>query len=152
ERGDLRAEAAGFWRLVDDCHPAGFLRAAGDLLDVERPERSQIDYLAADPLFRRAVGGEQCLVDHRAPGDDAHVLSFPHYPRLAERDLVVLLRNLSFGRPVDSLRLKKEYRIRVSHRREQQTLGVVRGRRGNYLQAGGVDEERFGALRVVVAA
>src|SRR5436190_17590646 len=76
ERDDFTAETARLRCFVNDDDAACLLDALDDRIDIERPERAQIQNLALDSLLRCFVGSSERFVEHRSPGDDSDVLAF----------------------------------------------------------------------------
>src|SRR6266478_9817849 len=146
ERADLRREATGTRRLLHDGAAAGLAHAARDGLDVQRPERAQVDELRVE--LRGLLHRLQRLVEHGAPGHHGHAPAFAGDLRLADGDGVLTFRNFPFRRPVDALRLHEDDRIVLADGGDQETLRVEGIGRADDLKARRVDEERLRRLRV----
>src|SRR5882672_1466746 len=147
---DLGREATGARRFLHDGAAPGLAHAARDGLDVQRPERAQVDQLRVE--LRRLLHRLQCLVEHGAPGDHRHAPTFAGDRRLADRDGVLAFRNFPFRRPIDALRLHEDDRVVLADGGDQQALRVDRIGRTDDLKTRSVDEERLRRLRVVVAS
>ena len=91
-------------------------------------------------------------MNHRAPAQHGHLAALAHHLGLTDRDGVVPLGNLAPRRAVDPFRFHEDHGIFVADAGQQQPLGVDRVRRHHHLQSRNVDEQRFGRLRMVVAA
>ncbi|EAU61899.1 probable nuclear antigen [Stigmatella aurantiaca DW4/3-1] len=152
QRRQLRAQAARPRRLVHDEGPACLAHALLDARDVERPERPEIDELAANAQGLGLLGRRHRLVEHGAPGDDGERLPGADHLGAAKLQGVVLLGHLLPMAAVKALGLEEEDGIRLPERGEQQPLGIIRAGGHDDLQARGVDEERLGALGVVEPA
>ena len=161
----LRAEAAETRGLVRDHAAAGLLDGRADRIDVERRHGAHVDDLGVDvELLRRRLAD----VDHRAVGDDGHLLARPHDLALADRHLVVTLGHLALGvraprhrglvgvaverSVVDALGLEEDDRVVVFDGRDQQALGVVGIAGHHHFHAADVREDRLGTLRMRLAA
>src|SRR5574341_422632 len=151
EGRELRPEATGQRRLVDDDGAPRLRDRLDDGVEVERLEGAQVDHLAVDPLRLRLFGRAGRLVPHRAPGEQRDLRAPPGHPRLPERHRVVPLGHLPLRRAVDPLRLEEEDRVRIADGADEQPLRVVRIGRDDHLEPRGVDEEGLRRLRVVVA-
>src|SRR3984893_338161 len=150
ERADLRREATSTRRLLHDGAAAGLAHAARDSLDVQRPERAQVDELRIE--LRSLLHRLQRLVEHGAPGDHRHAPAFAGDLRLADGDGVLAFRHFPFRRPVDALRLHEDDRVVLADGGDQEALRAEGVGRADHLKARRVDEERLRRLRVVVAA
>src|SRR6267378_338540 len=150
ERADLRRKATSSRRLLHDGAAAGLADAARDGLDVQRPERSEVDELRVE--LRSLLHRLQRLVEHGAPGDHRHAPTFAGDLRLADGDGVLAFRHFPFRRPVDALRLHEDDRVVLADGRDQKALRVEGIGRAHDLEPRRVDEERLRRLRVVVAA
>ena len=83
QRRQLRAEAAGPRRFMDDHAAPGLLDRCLDRLDIERHQRPQIDDLGIDPRVGDHRGAD---MDHRAIAQDRQRLARPHdHPRCRAR-------------------------------------------------------------------
>src|SRR5882724_2058486 len=147
---DLGREATGARRFLHDGAAPGLAHAARDGLDVQRPERAQVDELRVE--LRGLLHRLQRLVEHGAPGHHGHAPAFAGDLRLADGDGVLAFRNFPFRRPVDALRLHEDDRIVLADGGDQEALRVEGIGRADDLKARRVDEERLRRLRVVVAA
>ena len=164
-RNELGAEARGQRRLVDDDAAAGLLHRGGDQVEVERHQRAKVEDLRvdADRLCRRF--GD---MHHRPIGDHGDGRALAAHDALAERDGIAALRHLAervlrprrdrlvvvaVERPViEALRLEEDHRVVVLDRRDQQALGIVGIGGDDGLQTGDMGEQRFGRLRMRLAA
>ena len=89
-------------------------------------------------------------MNHRAIGQDGHILTCAASNSLSERHGVVLFGQFfaQFGQAIEQLMLQVEDGIVVTNGSFEQALGVVSGRWHNYLDAGHVEEPRFRAGRM----
>ena len=117
-----------------------------DRLDVERPERSQVDHLGRDALLGEQVRGGQAVVDALHRADERDVVAFANDRGLPERQrLAAACRP---GHRVQALVLEEDHRVVVADRGLQQPLRVGGRRRGDDLQPGDAGQPRDRHLRV----
>src|SRR5882757_6896431 len=138
ERAQLRAEARGQRRLVNDDAPPRLLDRGHDRVEVVGQERAQIDDLGIDAGLG---GGRFGHEDHRAIGQHRHGGAGPTDGGLAQRHGIVAVRDLALRMPrprrdgpvvvaveravVEPLGFEKDHRIIVLDRGDQQPFGVV---------------------------
>src|SRR5438477_11907847 len=147
---DLRGEATGTRRFLDDGAAAGLAHAAGQPLDVEWPQRAQIDQLRVQlrGLLHRLLR----LVQQRAPGDHRHTPPLAYHLRLADGHRVFAFRHLTLRGPVHALRLHEDHRVILADGGDQEALCIDRIGGADHLQSRRMDEKRLRRLRVIVAA
>src|SRR3954470_16354291 len=104
--GDLGGETARPRRFLHDGAAPRLAHAARDRLDVQRPERAQVDQLRVQlgRLLHRRLG----LVKHRAPGDHRHGAAFTNHLGLADGHGVLALRHLAARSAIDALGLHED--------------------------------------------
>ena len=123
-----------------------------DGVDVERPERAQVDHLDVDALLappRRPPRAPRAASRPRPRPSPAGPRAPPPPCRAAPCSRPRAPRPWPRGRCAWARRRAPD---RGRGWREQQPLGVVRVGRADHLEPGGVDEQRLGRLRVVVPA
>jgi hypothetical protein len=148
--GELGAVATARDRLVGGDGAGRLLHGLDDRLLVERLQRARIDHLDGDAVLLGVLGRLQRLVHEPADGDHGHVGALAQDARLAERDLLDLLRHLALERVQEPV-LEEDDRVRVVDRRQQQAADVLGRGRVDDLQSGHVDEPRLELLRVLRA-
>ena len=96
--------------------------------------------------------GEMVRRSTRTPsgtvGDEGDVGALPDDVRLVQRDAVDVLRDVLLDRAVELEVLEEEDRVIVLDRRDQQTLGVIGGGRGDHAQTGDAGEDVLDAVGV----
>ena len=92
QRGELGAEAAGARRLVDDRRSGRSSSPTASIVSMSSGTMVRRSITSASTPGRLDRGERD--MDHRAIGEDGHVLAFAHHRRLAERDGVMALRHL----------------------------------------------------------
>src|SRR5438067_4589011 len=109
EGADLRGESTGLRRFLHDGAAPGLAHAARQRLDVEGPERPQIDELGIE--LRILLDRLLRLVKHGAPADHRHAAALADHLRLADRDRVLALRHIPARGAVDPLGLHEDDRV-----------------------------------------
>ena len=61
---------------MKDDDPIGFGDGGGDVVDIERQQRANIDDLDVDPFEDSLFGSPHCKRNHRTISDDGDVLPF----------------------------------------------------------------------------
>src|SRR5207302_613122 len=122
---DLGPHPEGAVVLVDDHRLGGLRDGAEDRRPVHRRHAPGVEHFGLHALLlREPLGGGEAVVEHEAVGDDREGVALPLDLGLADRDVVVLVRDLARDHAVTLLVLEVEDRVRVVERRAQQPLGV----------------------------
>ena len=150
--GQLAAQTASESVFVQHDDFARLLGRSQDRLAVERDKRAQIQYLHADALAGRTLGGLQRDMNHPAVGDDRDVGSFATDVGLADGNGVVLGGQFLLDRAVEVFVLEVNHRVVVADRRLDQALGVIGRRWLHHLEARRVHVGHFDVLRMERAA
>ena len=146
DRGEHLARPAARQRaLLDDHDPVRLPDRGEDGVEVERPERPEVDHLDRDAVRLELVRRLEAVVDALHRGDERDVATFAHDGRLAEPAGRAV--HLALER-VQALVLEEEHRVVVADRGLQQRLRVRRVRRAHDLEARYAHEPRRGHLRV----
>ena len=103
-------------------------------VDVERPQRAQIDDFGLDALLRQVLGRLQRISEPARIGDDGHVGAGARDARLADGEHEVgELRHLE-ALAVQDLVLEEHHRVGIADRGLEQPLGVGGGIGRDHLQ------------------
>ncbi len=130
--------------------PAGLLHRFDHGIRVQGHQTPQVDHLGRHPPLGQQVGGSPHLAGHRSVGDQRDVVALPFDPGFADRHGEVPVGQLFLDGPVQTDRLEEHHRVGIFDGRQQQPLGIVRGRGHHHLHAGRVGVERLGRLAVVL--
>ena len=103
---------------------------------------------ALTPSVASRSAALQAYLRHAGDADQGHVGALSHRPRLADGQLVGLLRHVALH-VVEQLVLEEDHRVVGVHRRYQQALGRVRVRRHHALEPRDVRHQRVQNLRVL---
>eukprot|EP01155_Anaeramoeba_flamelloides_P029910 Anaeramoba_flamelloidesa85813_30.p12 GENE.a85813_30~~a85813_30.p12 ORF type:complete len:173 (-),score=13.68 a85813_30:1941-2459(-) len=138
------------WRLVDDDTAPGLAHRSHQGGMVDRVQRGDVDYFAADALIGQPVGGGQGFADHGAPADQGDVTAFAQGEAGIQRQRLAVVLHQCLAGAVDPLGFEKDYWIVTTDCSQQQAVGPCRGRRDHDPQSRDVGEQGFGALGVVL--
>src|SRR5689334_12922062 len=75
-RGDLRSEAAGRKRLIDDEEPAGLLYGGKDGFRIQRRDGARIDDFDRDAFLHQLFSSDKGTLQHYGHGHDRQVAAF----------------------------------------------------------------------------
>src|SRR6187402_2595275 len=131
--------------------PTRLFHTGNNRVDVDGPQRAQVNHLTLDALFGHFGRGVQGLIQHRAVGEYGDVATGAHHGGLAQRDAVVATGDLTLGRAVHAFGFEKYNRIRIGDRGEQQTFGIVGVGGDDHLDPRQAHELHLWVLRVVMA-
>ncbi len=148
-RGDLRAHAHKYRRLVDDHRAPCLAHRGSQRVHIQRREAAQVDHFERDTLARRGFGGGQRCLHRRPVGHDRRVAALARDPcpiqqQRRQRQIQLL------ACPIARLRLQEDHRVGVGDGGGQQPVGVPRRRGGDDLQPGGVCVVRLRAFGVLL--
>src|SRR5690606_25559815 len=127
--GDLGAEAGGARGLVHDHAAAGAGDRLADGVEIQRPQRGDVDDLGADALGGQGLGGLQGFLHLRAPADQGDVAAVAQHVAHVQRQRLAVVGHFFLVLAVDPLGLHEDDRIRVADRRQQQAVGALRAAR-----------------------
>ena len=125
-----------------------FCDGVEDRFLIERQDGAEVDHFNGNAVlrqFRRGIVGD---VNHRAPRDDGEILAAAADVGLADRDDVVVGRQLFLDAAIQEFVLDKEHRIVITNGGLQQSLGVVRGTGRDDLQSRPIHEHGLGIQRM----
>ena len=139
--GNLAGEGAALAGVAHDDDASGLFDALDDLLVVEGHKGAGVDDLRGHAvLLLEDVGGLYRPVQHRADGEDGHVLADALDVGIADLDLILPFGHAALVEEladiVDTLALQEDDGVRAVQGGLHEALGVVRGGREDHLQAG----------------
>src|SRR3990167_2189020 len=132
-RDDLGGQAAAAPAFFDHQHAAGLAQRGEKGRVVQRTQHAQVDDLGGDALPGQLLGRRQGLAEGAAIGDQGQVAALAAHPRRADVHRLGLIQ-LAFE-VVELGMLEDQHRIGGLQRRPEPAAGVLKGGRGEDLQA-----------------
>src|SRR5229473_2259542 len=127
DRGDLGADPGERPALLDRDDAVGFLDRRDDRLDIERPQRAQIDDFRRDPHFLELLGGLHRELHHARECGDRDLVAGAGDARLADRHEEFGIFRHRETLAIHEFMFEKDHRVGIADRRFQEPLVVGAG-------------------------
>ncbi len=119
---EISAPTAQLWGFVDNHTPAGFSHRRENGVVIQRIHTGNIDDFTFDVLFFKGVSCFKGFFNHGAPAHQSDVVTFPEGEAgIQWQGLAIIFYGLC-TEPVDSLGLKKNYRVRIADCCQQEAV------------------------------